>query len=125
MSKEKEQKILLIIDDDKAVLNSIVRQLSRLENAELIPESNPLNALSLIESKKIDLVVCDIKMEPINGLEVLKRIKEAHPDLPVIIATGFVDDKVMEKAVTLGCNTFFIKPVRRKELIDAVLKLLS
>lgn len=125
MSTDNKKKNIVIIDDDPAVLNSIVRQLSREENLNLMPENNPENALVRIESEPVDLVVCDIKMEPVNGLKVLKTIKDKYPALPVIIATGFVDDAVMEKARNFGCDTFFIKPVRKKDLIKAVQDLLE
>jgi len=64
-------------------------------------------------------------MEPINGIEVLARIKFNHPELPVIILSGYVDDQLIEKTKNIGSCNFLIKPVRKQELIDSINKVLD
>ncbi|HPO49718.1 MAG TPA: response regulator [Spirochaetota bacterium] len=114
-------KNLLVIDDDNFVLESIKKQLKD-EDMDIVFMNNPLDGLSIIEKKRFDLVLCDIKMEPMNGIEVLKNIKEKHPELSVIILTGYVDDTLLEKARYYGSSDFLVKPVRKKELIDSIYK---
>jgi CheY-like chemotaxis protein len=116
---------LLVIDDDPAVQRSIRRQLKAAEALSVDFETDPIAGLSRIEKERYDLVMCDIKMTPIGGLEVLARIKGAHPKLPVIILTGFVDDQIIERAQSLGCADFLIKPVRKGQLIEAISKVLE
>ena len=110
---------LLVIDDDSFVLESIKKQLKE-EDMSIIFVNNPLEGLSIIEEQHFDLVLCDIKMEPINGIEVLKNIKEKHPEVAVIILTGYVDDTLLEKARYYGSSDFLVKPVRKRELIDSI-----
>ncbi len=117
--QSKKAKEVLVIDDDPTILQSIGRQL-RNENLSLEPVNDPVEALKKIEKKKYDLVLCDIKMKPINGLEVLQRIKSDHPHLPVIIITGFVDDQLYAQARKIGCSALLIKPVPRRQLIDSI-----
>jgi CheY-like chemotaxis protein len=116
---------LLVIDDDKAIQQSIRRQLKSASFLAVDFETDPLEGLRRIETVGYDLVMCDIKMTPIGGLEVLARIKDAHPKLPVIILTGFVDDQIIERAQALGCSDFLIKPVRRSQLLESIMRVLS
>lgn len=110
---------VLAIDDDEVILRSIERQL-RNENVRLDLESDPLSGLERISRQEYDLVLCDIKMKPISGIEVLRRLKEHKPDLPVIILSAFIDDQLFEAARRLGSDDFLIKPVRRDVLISAI-----
>jgi len=116
---------MLVIDDDVSIQASIRRQLKDQEYLELAFESNPLEGLRRLDEEGYDLVLCDIKMTPINGLEVLARIRSGHPAIPVIMLTGFVDDQIMERAQAIGSSAFLIKPVRKAELIESIAHVLS
>jgi CheY-like chemotaxis protein len=115
---------ILAIDDDDVILQSIGLQL-RKENVSLDLENDPITALERATEKKYDLVLCDIKMKPITGIEVLRRLKERDPDLPVIILSAFIDDQLFKDARQLGSNDFLIKPIRRKTLITAIRNVLG
>ena len=117
-------KNILVIDDDVMILDSIKRQLKN-QDFKLDLEENPVNALKKLEINKYDLVICDMRMKPITGDEVLKKIKRDIPGLPVIVLTGFVDDNVMENVKKIGCDEFIIKPVRKKELIRIINSLIK
>ena len=110
---------ILVIDDDISILHSIEKQLN---NPEFYVDfiNDPIRGLEKIEHKKYNLVISDVMMKPISGLDVLKKIKARHPELPVIILTGFVDDQIIDNAKKIGSNDFLIKPVRKKELIDSI-----
>ena len=118
------QKHLLVIDDDIVILNSIKRQL-RGEPLRIDFDHDPESGLSRLDREKYDLVLCDIKMKPIDGLEVLRAIKLHHREIPVIIVSAFVDDQLFDEARSIGCEDFLIKPVPRKALKEAVSKALS
>ncbi len=113
-------KRILVIDDDTSVRDSIKRQLTGRLSLDIDYEGDPVVGLDRLATQPYDLVLCDIKMTPIDGLEVLARIRAAHPLLPVVILTGFVDDQIVERAHELGCAEFLIKPVRRTELIGTI-----
>jgi YesN/AraC family two-component response regulator len=114
-----QKKEVMVIDDDPFILQSIKKQLKE-QNLNLKLINNPEEGLVEIDKKHFDLVLCDIKMEPMNGIEVIKKLRINHPDMPVIILSGYVDDQLIEKTKNIGCKKFLIKPVRKKELIDTI-----
>jgi two-component system response regulator YesN len=116
---------MLVIDDDPAILESIKRQLKNQKRLALDFESNPLEGLRRLDAETYDLVLCDIKMAPIDGLEVLARIKHGHPLIPVIMLSGFVDDQVIESAQAIGSSAFLIKPIRKADLIESIVQVLA
>jgi CheY-like chemotaxis protein len=121
---------LLVVDDDLGVQRSIGRQLKGASDPEagrleLSFETDPEKALALLAEEDWDLVLCDIKMKPLSGLEVLARIRAGRPSLPVIMLTGFVDDQIIERAEALGCSDFLIKPVRKEQLLASIFRVLA
>jgi len=119
-----EARRVLAVDDDQVILQSISRQL-RDSGVQLDLESDPANALPRLRSTSYDLVLCDIKMKPLNGLEVLAAIRAEYPRVPVIVVSAFVDDQTVEAARELGCDDFLFKPVRKQRLIEAMEKAMS
>lgn len=120
----KVKKKIIIIDDDSLILRSIEKQLNN-EDFELELINDHLVGLKRIENEKYSLVICDIRMKPITGLELLKKIKLMHPDIPIIIMTGFIDDGIMEKAKEIGYDDYLIKPFRKKSLTDSIYRILK
>ena len=112
-------KKILVIDDDKLVLGSIKKQLKN-KNLTIQLIDDPIQAFEEISKNQYDLILCDIRMKSISGLDVLKRIKLKYPDIPVIIITGYIDDKIMENAVNLGSSDFLIKPITKKVLLNSI-----
>lgn len=125
MSNEiKTKKKIIIIDDDSFILASIEKQLNK-EDFEIDLINNPIIGLKKLQKEKYSLVICDIRMKPLTGLEVLKIIKSTYPSIPVIIMTGFIDDSIMEKAKKMGYDDYLIKPFRKKNLTDSINKILK
>jgi CheY-like chemotaxis protein len=116
---------LLVIDDDASIQQSIGRQLRDAQRLQVFFETDPEKALLRIAAESWDLVLCDIKMKPLSGLEVLARITTDFPSLPVIILTGFVDDQIVESAQMLGSSDVLFKPVRKAQLLNAVARALD
>lgn len=112
-------KEILIIDDDKIILKSIEKQLKD-KNYSLKFINDPVIALNELINFKYDLILCDIRMKTISGLDLLRKVKTNYPEIPVIILTGFVDDKMMEEAKKMGCNDFLIKPITKNILLNSI-----
>ena len=117
-------KNILIIDDEISILHSIERQLKN-DQYNLDIENNPENGILKIEKNNYDLVITDMIMKPITGLDVLKKIKTDYPHIPVIILTGYLDDKMMEQIKQIGCEDLLIKPIRKTILNQAIEKLFN
>ena len=80
---------IVIIDDEVEILDMLSRFLSRNQNFAVQTFSNPVSALSSLNSTKCDLVLLDIMMPQMNGLDVLEKLKEINSDQKVIMMTAY------------------------------------
>lgn len=101
---------LLVVDDDAAVRESIVAYLND-SGYEVIAAASGLDGLAKLQQQKFDLVLCDLRMPNMDGLELLQHIKSAHPDTPfmVVSGAGVIDDVV--QALRLGASDYLVKPI--------------
>ena len=99
---------ILVVDDEPAILNSLKRYLSRSGYRLLLAE-NGEKGLSMLEANEIDLMLLDLKMPGINGLEVLERAKRMRPNLKVIMQTGHGGVQEAVLAMRRGALDFLIK----------------
>ena len=113
---------ILIIDDDVSVSTAVKMILEDKYNVSTT--TCALSAYKYLSECKVDLVLLDIKMPKINGIEALKEIKKRHPAIIVIMLTAYASDDNVRKANTLGAYGFISKPFDVEELriyIDEVL----
>ena len=105
-----EKYSIVIIDDETEILNVLSRFLVRNANFSVNTYSNPITALNSIENTKVDLVLLDIMMPQMNGLEVLEKLKANNPELKVIMMTAYSTlDKVL-KSHKEGATNYVMKP---------------
>jgi two-component system, OmpR family, response regulator VanR len=114
----KNIKILYVEDDEIARENGI----EYLENYfELIYDaSDAIKALQLYEKYKPDIIITDIQMPKLNGLEFVKRIRQKDKKTQIIIITAFCDRDYLFKAIELQLVKYLVKPVREKEFEEAL-----
>ncbi|HEY5998578.1 MAG TPA: response regulator [bacterium] len=108
---------VLVVDDDAVVNRSINRVLSG-EGYQVRETLSGSEALAELEHQDYDVVFTDIKMPGMDGLEVTSRVKKAHPDVPVVIITGFGTEASERKAKELGVSGFLRKPLTPEMIID-------
>lgn len=105
-----EKYSIVIVDDETEILNVLSRFLTRNANFLVSTYSNPITALSSIANTKVDLVLLDIMMPQMNGLEVLEKIKSNNPEQKVIMMTAYSTlDKVL-KSHKEGATNYVMKP---------------
>ena len=91
------KKSILIIDDEPEILNLLSRFLGKNPNFSVSTFSNPVSAISEIERTNFDLILLDIMMPQMNGLEVLEKIKSKNEDQKVVMMTAYSTlDKVLK-----------------------------
>src|SRR5213596_3495350 len=115
---------LLIADDDPGLRESLERTLTR-EGFRVILASDGRGALERLQGGGIDLVVTDLKMPGLTGIEVLRAAKAIAPDVDVILLTAFGTVEEAVKAMKDGAYDFLTKPFRREQLIKLIDKALE
>lgn len=101
---------VLIIDDEKSILEGLSRVLER-EGFTTIRAESGRQGLDLLKTETVGLIVTDIRLPDISGLEVLKQAKELDPRIEVIILSGFVTDDNRKMALLNGAFSFLAKPL--------------
>jgi DNA-binding NtrC family response regulator len=116
---------ILIIDDEPDMLELLRRSLASELDAEIICESKSRLALDLIKTRDFDLVLTDIKMPEINGLELLKLSKQINPDLTVVMMTAYGEIDMVIHAMKSGAYDFITKPFDHDALVVRLEKALE
>ena len=114
-------KKILLVDDDEYIL-TVLKMRLEIMGFEVTACNNPLKALELFQREKFSLVLTDQRMEGLEGIELLSRLKQIDPFLPVIIMTAFgkVDDAVI--SMKRGAFSYLEKPVNPEELEEIICK---
>ncbi|EOH1274106.1 two-component system response regulator RssB [Pseudomonas aeruginosa] len=108
---------LLIIDDDEVVRESLAAYLED-SNFKVLQALNGLQGLQIFESEQPDLVICDLRMPQIDGLELIRRIRQTASETPIIVlsAAGVMSDAV--EALRLGAADYLIKPLEDLAVLE-------
>ncbi|MCK5249600.1 MAG: sigma-54-dependent Fis family transcriptional regulator, partial [Spirochaetaceae bacterium] len=113
------EKMILVIDDSPDTLEIIERNLIN-RGYRLRTATNANDGLSLLENNKIDLVITDLKMPKVDGLEVVRHIRENFSDVEVMVVTGYATVAGAVEAVKLGAEEYLAKPFTEDELTAVV-----
>lgn len=115
---------ILYVDDDLEA-GEIVRRLLTAEDYEVTISNSGQDALKKILNAKFDLVLTDLRMPGLSGLELLEKIKQNDPDLLVIILTAFATIETAVQAIKLGAEDYITKPITRDETLLVLTKALE
>jgi DNA-binding NarL/FixJ family response regulator len=116
----------LIVDDHPIFRKALVRLLSVFKQKSSFSEAeNGLEALRILDTNKIDVVLLDIQMPKMNGIDCLKEIKELFPEIKVIILTQFDEPSLIVHLIQLGADGFLLKECSPEELETAIGLVLS
>ena len=119
-------KNILIIDDEELIIRSLKKLLEKNGYSVFIAK-NGQDALVMAEEENFDLIVADIRMPGLNGVETIQAIYEdgeKNKDIPVIFITGYADEELKQKAKTLKPVAYIYKPFDTAELVDEIRKVL-
>jgi len=112
---------VLIVDDEKDIRTAIRRQLSgthfeilEAEGAEQAMELLGANALT------VDVIICDVRMPGISGVEAVDYFRRKHPTTPIIVLTGFPDLDLAVEFMKEGVVDYLVKPIEKEKLVEAV-----
>ncbi|MBF0474448.1 MAG: response regulator [Deltaproteobacteria bacterium] len=110
---------ILLVDDEEELVKTLAE---RIKLRDLDPQValNGEQALLTFEHSVPDVMVLDLKMPGIDGMEVLRRVKKVHPEVQVIILTGHGSDRDADEARRLGAFDYMQKPVELEDLVRAM-----
>jgi PAS domain S-box-containing protein len=112
---------ILVVDDDAVSLGAL-EELLTLKGYAVYTASEGLQAVEVFSAGRPDLVITDIRMPVMDGLELCRRITEIDPTVPVILVTGYGDLDNAMKALRRGAHDFLLKPINLEILMNAVEK---
>ena len=110
---------VLIVDDEDDFRETIVKQLNA---RKILAEgaASGVKALQLLENKDYDVIVLDVKMPDMDGIETLRHIKKLKPEIEVIMLTGHASVEFGLKGMQLGAFDYVMKPAPLNELLDTI-----
>jgi CheY-like chemotaxis protein len=101
---------VLIVDDEPLVLKSVARVV-RLMGYDVTLAADGYEAIEQLRARPFDVIVSDVSMPQMDGLELLKRVREIDRRVPVVLATGTPDEGDAQAALELGAFRYLVKPV--------------
>ena len=111
--------MLLLVDDDARILSALERSLRR-EGYEILTAESGDRALEVLAERRVDLVVSDHKMPGMNGLELLREVKQRHTTTARMLITGWTEEIAAGEIEELGIRAVLTKPWEAAELKDAL-----
>src|SRR6476620_5742529 len=109
---------ILVVDDEDMVRHFAARILSE-EGYRVVQAADGADALDVISTRPVDLVVSDVMMPRVNGIELLERLSVAHPGLPILLMSGYGTMELMNRGVSVPCG-LLAKPFPPSVLIEEV-----
>jgi DNA-binding NtrC family response regulator len=107
---------VLIVDDEEDLLSTLVERLE-FRGIETVGVQTGTQALAEIAKQEFDIVVQDVKLKGEDGVEVMKRIKQVRPNLPVILLTGHMSQETSREGLQAGAIDYVLKPINLEDLI--------
>lgn len=117
----KENIKVLLVDDEQLIRSGLKILLSSFEDITIVGEgSDGLQALEICKSEAVNVVLMDIRMPNMNGIEATLKIKELNPDIQILILTTFQDSEYISQAMQLGASGYLLKDSSYEEIYEAI-----
>ncbi len=115
---------VMILDDEPIVCERLRSTLEKV-NLDIETFTNPNEAVQRFGTKKFHVLITDLKMKELDGIEILKMVQKVSPETKVIIITGFATVEKAREALKIGAYDFIAKPFKLSQLRDLVIKALG
>lgn len=124
MNQKSDLKVVIVDDSDFS--RSIIRKMLTEEGIEIVGEaSSAETALTVIKEKKPNIVITDIVMPEISGIELTEKINQNFNDISVIVISSLSQEHIVLEAIGAGASDFIAKPIQKQQLIDSLEKIIS
>jgi len=115
----RQSRSILVVDDDESVGNLVVKLLERAGYRSFL-RLDGQSALEVIKEGKLDLVITDLRMPGMDGIELIRKIKKINEKLSVIVITGYGTMEIFIEAIREGASDFIVKPIEKDQFLNAV-----
>lgn len=114
---------LLLVDDEKPIREKLIDNTDWLkEDYQVFAASNGAEALEIIKDHAVDILVTDIQMPKLSGMNLIEKAKKNKKNLKVIVISGFAEFEYAQKSIRFGVNDYLLKPFRSEKLLEVVNK---
>ena len=111
---------ILIVDDEPDMLKLLSMTIQRKAPYQVTTTNNPVEALELVKGGGFDLIISDLKMPGLDGIELLDAVKRLDPDIPVILMTAYGTIESASEAMEKGGFDFITKPFRIEQILFTI-----
>lgn len=111
---------ILVVDDEESIRRLFIELFTRAGGYVVETAQDGYEALQKVILEDFELILMDILMPRMNGLDALKALRMTHPVIPIVVVTGTTDDKMIEKCLAYGAMLALQKPVRPEALLETV-----
>lgn len=119
--KENKKAEILIVDDEEEIRKNLSRHF-RYIGYDVDTAGHGLDALRILEEKHMEVLITDIIMPEMNGIELMKAVREKYPTIQCIVMTGFVTVENFLAALKYGANTCIFKPIHDMQELEMAVK---
>ncbi|MFO7660100.1 MAG: response regulator [Candidatus Cloacimonadaceae bacterium] len=110
---------ILVVDDSISMVDGLVKIL-QVSGYDADPAYNGQDALRKLGVKEFDLILCDIEMPGLTGLDLLKHVRQDYDEIPFVLMTGFLEQEYFIRAIQLGASDFIRKPIDTEHLLYTI-----
>lgn len=116
----------VLIVDDSDFFRSILKKMLLEENIDVIGEAaSAEEAINFIKERKPSLVITDIVMPEVSGIELTEKLTQNYEDISVIVISSLSQEHIVLEAISAGASDFIAKPIQKQQLLDSIEKIIS
>lgn len=124
MNLKTEMKVVIVDDSDFS--RSIIKKMLIEEGIDVVGEANSAeSALIIIKDKKPDIVITDIVMPEVSGIELTEKITQDFDGISVIVVSSLSQEHIVIEAIGAGASDFIAKPIQKQQLMDSLEKIFN
>jgi DNA-binding NtrC family response regulator len=116
---------ILVVDDEPNMLRLLKTILMDKTGYEVVTTNNPLEVSKLLQESQFDLVITDLKMPLVDGMDLIDIIKKIKAGLPIVIITAYGTIETAEEAIQKGAYDFITKPFRKETILITIKRALE
>jgi len=113
---------IVVVDDEVQILDMIENYFKRVDEFNVVRYQDALQAIAYIESNSVDLVLLDIMMPQMDGLQILEKLHDKMPNLPVVMMTAYSTLDMVLESHKLGAEHYLLKPFRSLNDVEKKIK---